>query len=52
MIVVTADQIEGKKVVKTLGLVKGNSIRAGIWEETLWPACGTSLAVRSLITLG
>ena len=28
MIVVTSDNIEGKKVVKTLGMVKGNTIRA------------------------
>jgi len=28
MIVVTSDAIAGKKVVKTLGLVKGNTIRA------------------------
>ena len=28
MIIVTSEQIEGKKIVKTLGLVKGSSIRA------------------------
>jgi uncharacterized protein YbjQ (UPF0145 family) len=28
MIVVSADSVEGKKVVKVLGLVKGNTIRA------------------------
>ena len=28
MIVATSDQIEGKKTVKTIGLVKGNTIRA------------------------
>ena len=28
MIVVTSDNIPGKRVVKTLGLVKGNTIRA------------------------
>ncbi|RMD96726.1 MAG: YbjQ family protein [Calditrichaeota bacterium] len=28
MMVVTADQVAGKKIVKTLGLVKGNTIRA------------------------
>ena len=28
MIVATADQIEGKRIVNTLGLVKGNTIRA------------------------
>jgi uncharacterized protein YbjQ (UPF0145 family) len=28
MIIVTTDQIEGKKVSKTLGLVRGNTIRA------------------------
>ena len=28
MIVVTSDQIEGKHIVKTLGLVRGNTIRA------------------------
>lgn len=28
MIVVTTDRIEGKRVVKTLGLVRGNTIRA------------------------
>jgi uncharacterized protein YbjQ (UPF0145 family) len=28
MIIVTADAIAGKKVVKSLGLVKGNTIRA------------------------
>ena len=28
MIVVNTDKIEGKKIVKTLGLVKGNTIRA------------------------
>lgn len=28
MIVVTSSQISGKKIVKTLGLVKGNTIRA------------------------
>ena len=28
MIVVTSSQVTGKKIVKTLGLVKGNTIRA------------------------
>ncbi|MEA1959325.1 MAG: YbjQ family protein [Chloroflexota bacterium] len=28
MIIVTSEQIEGKKIVKTFGLVKGSSIRA------------------------
>ena len=28
MVVVTSDQIEGKKTVKTLGMVKGSTIRA------------------------
>ena len=28
MIIVTSDQIEGKKIVKTLGLVRGSTIRA------------------------
>jgi uncharacterized protein YbjQ (UPF0145 family) len=28
MIIVTTDQIEGRKVVKTLGLAKGSTIRA------------------------
>ncbi|UCD07152.1 MAG: YbjQ family protein [Candidatus Aenigmatarchaeota archaeon] len=28
MIVVTSDHVEGKRVVKTLGMVKGNTIRA------------------------
>ena len=28
MIIVTADQIAGKKVVATLGLVRGNSVRS------------------------
>jgi uncharacterized protein YbjQ (UPF0145 family) len=28
MIITTADQIEGKTVTKTIGLVKGNTIRA------------------------
>ena len=28
MIISTAEQIEGKKIVKTIGLVKGSSIRA------------------------
>ena len=28
MIVVTADQIAGKKIVATLGLVRGNSVRS------------------------
>ena len=28
MIIVTSDKIAGKKVVKTLGLVRGNTIRA------------------------
>ena len=28
MLIVTSDQIEGKKIVQTLGLVKGSSIRA------------------------
>ncbi len=28
MIVTTSDQIEGKKVVKTIGLVRGSTIRA------------------------
>ena len=28
MIVVTTDSIEGKRIVKTLGLVRGNTIRA------------------------
>jgi uncharacterized protein YbjQ (UPF0145 family) len=28
MMIVTADKIEGKRIVKTLGLVRGNTIRA------------------------
>ncbi|MCD6245899.1 heavy metal-binding domain-containing protein, partial [candidate division WOR-3 bacterium] len=28
MIITTVDHIEGKRIVKTLGLVKGNTIRA------------------------
>jgi uncharacterized protein YbjQ (UPF0145 family) len=28
MIITTSDQVEGKKIVKTIGLVKGNTIRA------------------------
>ncbi len=28
MIITTSDQIEGKKIVKTIGLVKGSTIRA------------------------
>ena len=28
MIVVTSDQVQGKKIVRTLGLVRGNTIRA------------------------
>lgn len=28
MIIVTSDRIEGKKIVKTLGMVKGSTIRA------------------------
>ena len=28
MLITTADQVEGKTVVKTVGLVKGNTIRA------------------------
>ncbi|UCF36260.1 MAG: YbjQ family protein [Acidobacteriota bacterium] len=28
MIIVTSDEIPGKKIVKTLGLVRGNTIRA------------------------
>ena len=28
MIITTAEQVEGKKIVKTIGLVKGNTIRA------------------------
>ncbi|MFC1963089.1 YbjQ family protein [Chloroflexota bacterium] len=28
MIIATSDQIEGKRIVKTLGLVKGSTIRA------------------------
>lgn len=28
MIIVTSDQVEGKRIVKTLGLVKGSTIRA------------------------
>ena len=28
MIITTSDQIEGKRIIKTLGLVKGNTIRA------------------------
>ena len=28
MIITTSDQIEGKKIVKTIGMVKGNTIRA------------------------
>ncbi len=28
MIVTTSDQIEGKKITKTIGMVKGNTIRA------------------------
>lgn len=28
MIIVTTDQIEGKRIVKTLGLVRGSTIRA------------------------
>ena len=28
MIITTSEQVEGKKVVKTIGMVKGNTIRA------------------------
>ncbi len=28
MIITTSDQVEGKKIVKTIGLVKGSTIRA------------------------
>jgi uncharacterized protein YbjQ (UPF0145 family) len=28
VIITTSDQIEGKKIVKTIGMVKGNTIRA------------------------
>jgi uncharacterized protein YbjQ (UPF0145 family) len=28
MIITTSDQVEGKKIIKTIGLVKGNTIRA------------------------
>ncbi len=28
MIITTAEQVEGKRIVKTIGLVKGNTIRA------------------------
>jgi uncharacterized protein YbjQ (UPF0145 family) len=28
MIITTSDQIEGKKITKTIGMVKGNTIRA------------------------
>ncbi|MEE8470588.1 MAG: YbjQ family protein [Dehalococcoidia bacterium] len=28
MIIVTSDQVEGRKIVKTLGLVRGSTIRA------------------------
>jgi len=28
VIITTSDQVEGKKVVKTIGMVKGNTIRA------------------------
>ena len=28
MIITTSDQIEGKRIVKTIGMVKGNTIRA------------------------
>jgi len=28
MIITTSEQIEGKKIVKTIGMVKGNTIRA------------------------
>ncbi len=28
MIIITSDQIEGKKIVKTIGLVRGSTIRA------------------------
>ena len=28
MIITTSDQVEGKKIVKTIGMVKGNTIRA------------------------
>ena len=28
MIIITSDQVEGKKIVKTIGMVKGNTIRA------------------------
>ena len=28
MIIATSEQVEGKKVVKTIGMVKGNTIRA------------------------
>ena len=28
MIIITSDQVDGKKIVKTIGMVKGNTIRA------------------------
>ena len=42
MIVVTADSITGKKVVRTLGLVRGNTVRPAISARTFWRACAGS----------
>jgi len=50
MIVVTTEQIEGKKITETLGLVRGSTIRPGIWGMILWLACAMLLAVKSRIT--
>ncbi len=37
MIVVSTEQIAGKQIVQTLGLVKGNTIRARHLGKIFWP---------------
>ena len=46
MIVVTTENVEGKKTAEVLGLVRGNAVRAAASDTTSWRASRTSPEVR------
>jgi uncharacterized protein YbjQ (UPF0145 family) len=47
MLVVTSPEIPGRKIVRTLGLVCGNTIRARhVGKDITWPACAISSAAK------
>ncbi len=46
MLLSTTETIQGKTIVKHLGLVRGNTIRAGTSARTSWRAFATSSEAR------